>query len=138
MEYLRASEKKILLCWGVIVYQCQAKCGSDILYLSWLFCQLLKKCWNFVILSLLFIFALCIFEALFLEVYIHVELCLFDESTTLLLQNVSFIFDHNHCLDIHFICYKYSHSSFHDYFPAYLFLSQPLSSGFLFLKWVFL
>lgn len=77
-----------------------------------------------------------VFGGLFLDVYIHVGLCLLEELTTLLLQNISFIFDNNHCLDTNFICYKYSQSSFHDYFSTVYFPVSAFNFKFLFLSGV--
>lgn len=134
MECLCAFEKKVLFyvrVWCFINGKPFMVCGSDTLYFSWFSILSItgKKCWNSVILSFLLYI---VFEGLFLDVYIHVGLCLLEELTTLLLQNTSFIFDNNHCLDTDFICYKYSQPVFIFIFLLYIFLYQPLTSNFCF------
>lgn len=66
--------------------------------------------------------------------YFYLENQIFSFFITLIIQNVSFIVVNNHCLEIHFIWYKYSHPSILMVIVClvYLFSSQPLTSVKLF------
>lgn len=71
--------------------------------------------------------------------YLGNQIFSFSSPPTLLLQNVSFIFENNHP-EIHFIWFRYNYSSFrYDYcLPSVSFPITAFSvSQFLYLKWVY-